>query len=1071
MATVTEFDSLVLGNKIELLGGPGGVASIEPSCAGAIFKLQPGFDMGAPQPDVDFLQTFITDGERPYGTRASDRTCQMTIHIHADSFKQLEAAREFLYQTIDRQFWTTTWTRRSETDDFSLPLVLDCFRAMPTTNQWGGVDELFGEPIASVTIQFMALPYGRADEQEQVAFALPVATLNAPTAPPNPITLDDFSTINSTQFSQSTTVATGTFSGFWDPNAAPANSPDGTGVSLQYSAQLSATTDITGQLSLNLYLGLGSRYFFNLDYRAKIRLRCNYALIDINGVRLEFANDTGQLPVSQDPASPVFSMISAPIPLTHPTFDYTRVVAYELLIYSRAPRFGFPKGELKWLCAYLNKVHVNPSTQVTQAAATRGNIYTVYGVKGTVRTPCSMQFQVAPAAGTPTSITATGSGSYTVPANTLYLKVEAWGGGGAGATETTTGVGGGGGGGEYAREENFASVVGQSIPYIVGAGGTTGSPAVDGGGTVFGPGPSGPLFVSANGGKSALQNSINAGLGGTGSTNSVHYDGGPGRTATGSVGGGGGSGAGNAAPGTTPTGTSATVFTSGSSTWLCPAGVTQVLAECWGAGGGGGNSGGSVGGAGGGGGGGEYAAQFVSVTPGNTYPYVVGAGGGGHTGGSGAGSAGADSTFTGDSSVVVRGHGGSGGGTSGGSGGSGSTASTNFSGGHGGGAYPYTGGGGSSAGTSASGNSGSTPGGASAPSGGGAGGAGSGFGGTNGTAGSAPGGGGGGALSSANTGGSGAAGQVRLTFPGGAPTNNGATAPTGGGNGGAGGGSANTAGTAGSQPGGGGGGADSAGTSEAGGAGGAGKIIVTPFQLGTFKNLIVHRPSNFSPKSLCPFVSVGNGANAPGSTEYTIPSLVPGLNARFDGTYMLILVASSFNTPTASRTIGVSIKQYEYSGGPATTIAATSVTLIPNSQVSNGIVRAGVVTLPQRALPADNTEAVFTALVSDTNASDRFLDLLILDSRGQTVVINQPSTAYPNYYIDEPDPKYDQGLIMGSPQDGRKAAVSVSDQTMMSGGPIMLEPGDNTFMAYSVDGGAPAVSLSYFPRYAFGRPS
>lgn len=1070
---MTEFDSLILGNKIELLGGPGGVASIEPSCAGAIFKLQPGFDMGAPQPDVDFLQTFITDGERPYGTRASDRTCQMTIHIHADSFKQLEAAREFLYQTIDQQFWTTTWTRRSEDDDFSLPLVLDCFRAQPTTNKWGGVDELFGEPVAEVTITFLALPYGRADQQEQVAFATPVATFNAPTAPPNPITLDDFSTINSTQFSQSTTTATGSFSGFWDPNAAPANSPDGSGVALQYGAQLAATTDITGQLSINFYLGLGSRYFFNLDYRAKVRLRCIYKLIDINGVELEFANDTRNLPVSQDPASPVFSYISAALPLTHPTFDYTRVVAYELLVYSKAPRFGFPVGELKWLCAYLNKLHVNPSTQVTAAASTRGNIYTVYGVKGTVRTPCSMQFQVAPSAGTPTSITATGAGSYTVPANTLYLKVEAWGGGGAGATETTTGVGGGGGGGEYAREENFASAVGQSIPYIVGTGGTPGSPAVDGAGTVFGPGPSGPLFVAANGGKSALQNSINAGLGGTGSTNSIHYDGGPGRTASGSVGGGGGSGAGNAAPGTTPTGTSATVFSSGSSTWLCPAGVTQVLAECWGAGGGGGNN--SVNSQGGGGGGGEYAAQFVAVTPGNSYPYVVGAGGGGNSGtGGGTGTAGGDSTFTGDNSVVVRAHGGLGGfGAlgSGAAGGSGSSNSTHFNGGRGGASYPYTGGGGSSAGTAAAGNTGGTPGAASAPSGGGAGGAGSGFTSNPGSNGSAPGGGGGGANASGHAGGSGAAGQVRLTFPGGAPTNNGATAPTGGGNGGAGGGSSNTAGSAGSQPGGGGGGADSGGTSEAGGAGGAGKIIVTPFQLTSFKTLIVHRPSTASPKSLSPFVSVGNGANAPGSTEYTIPSLISGLNARFDGTYMLLLIASSFNTPTASRTIGVSIKQYEYSGGPATTIAATSVSLIPNSQVTNGIVRAGVVTLPQRALPADNTEAVFTALVSDTNSSDRFLDLLILDVRGQTIVVNEPSTGYPNYYIDEPDPHRDQGLILGSPQDGRKAAVSVSDQTMMSGGPIMLEPGDNTFMAYSVDGGAPAIGLSYFPRYAFGRPS
>lgn len=74
-----------------------------------------------------------------------------------------------------------------------------------------------------------------------------------------------------------------------------------------------------------------------------------------------------------------------------------------------------------------------------------------------------------------------------------------------------------------------------------------------------------------------------------------------------------------------------TTYTSGSGNWTCPAGVTSVYVECWGGGGGGGYVQGNAYGKAlsGGGGGGAYAAGLVSVTPGNSYPYTVGAGGSG----------------------------------------------------------------------------------------------------------------------------------------------------------------------------------------------------------------------------------------------------------------------------------------------------------------------------------------------------------------------------------------------------------------------------------------------------------
>jgi len=232
-----------------------------------------------------------------------------------------------------------------------------------------------------------------------------------------------------------------------------------------------------------------------------------------------------------------------------------------------------------------------------------------------------------------------------------------------------------------------------------------------------------------------------------------------------------------------------TFTTPGTFTWSCPAGITSILAECWGAGGGGGNGAGGNGGAGGGGG--EYAAEpALAVTPGNTYTFVIGAGGSGGPGsfstrGTG-GTAGAATTFTGDSKVVTAhgGGGGSGGGSKG-SGGSGSSNTTHHPGGNGAAASGHFGGsgGGSSAGNGASGNNGSgssgTPGGngGNAPTAGGPGGAG-GQGatasqGNAATPGLMPspgpgGGGGGGGYGSYNNygkpGGGGQAGQVRVSF-------------------------------------------------------------------------------------------------------------------------------------------------------------------------------------------------------------------------------------------------------------------------------------------------------------------
>jgi hypothetical protein len=168
----------------------------------------------------------------------------------------------------------------------------------------------------------------------------------------------------------------------------------------------------------------------------------------------------------------------------------------------------------------------------------------------------------------------------------------------------------------------------------------------------------------------------------------------------------------------------------GTYTYTIPACVNSIVVECWGAGGGGGGNSTTQYGAGGGGGG-AYSKSTLTVTPGATFTVTVGAGGlGGSSVGYHHGYDGADSYFTGSTSLVLAkgGAGGTGPNAASGIGGIGGAASAGigdvrYSGGNGGNGllqhttnaayrdvnFPMGGGGGASAGYDKRGRAGSTP--------------------------------------------------------------------------------------------------------------------------------------------------------------------------------------------------------------------------------------------------------------------------------------------------------------------------------------------------------------------------
>jgi hypothetical protein len=205
-------------------------------------------------------------------------------------------------------------------------------------------------------------------------------------------------------------------------------------------------------------------------------------------------------------------------------------------------------------------------------------------------------------ASTQTTVTLTGTnGQWSVPAGVTSANVKCTGGSNGGQYGSGSVGGSGGGGGEYAAEPNYNLAGKTSVPYVIGQGGTgaTASPGNyggEGGITSFdGPG------VVAHG---SIRN-----VGGTGSVNTIHFNGGNGGTASSTGGGGGGGPATGAGAGANGTNSSTSTGGAGGS----------------GGGGAGGNNGvsgsaGATGGGGGGAGAGAPPSSTINAQTGPTSP-------------------------------------------------------------------------------------------------------------------------------------------------------------------------------------------------------------------------------------------------------------------------------------------------------------------------------------------------------------------------------------------------------------------------------------------------------------------
>ena len=214
-----------------------------------------------------------------------------------------------------------------------------------------------------------------------------------------------------------------------------------------------------------------------------------------------------------------------------------------------------------------------------------------------------------------------------------------------------------------------------------------------------------------------------------------------------------------------------------------------------------------------------------------------------------------------------------------------------------------------------------------------------------------------------------------------------------------------------------------------------------------------HVPENWTP--LIP-VTASDGSPLPLIDMEDVPT-----GRRWHGSYDVVLAVAAI-AAGGSRTASVTFTQYYNDVGIAggTTATATVARSYVPADVTSKYLVVGRITLPLADVDNDNTALSWTVGLT---ASDNFTDILLLDTRGQTIVWSD-ALSCSHIFIDAPDPMYAAtSRILG----GGAHETAVSRSTYLcpaSGGPFGVEP-DTTVLCAHTHQGAPQMTVSYAPRW------
>lgn len=202
-------------------------------------------------------------------------------------------------------------------------------------------------------------------------------------------------------------------------------------------------------------------------------------------------------------------------------------------------------------------------------------------------------------------------------------------------------------------------------------------------------------------------------------------------------------------------------------------------------------------------------------------------------------------------------------------------------------------------------------------------------------------------------------------------------------------------------------------------------------------------------------------ALASGSTDQTVT--IPALNGNLRGTFAVYLGVDAVGS--GAQVAHVTIQQQQ---GGVNVGAPADLTY--SYTAGTRILPLGEVTLPLYDVPDDNTGVGYTIRVRQDGGgtSDGWSEVMLCDTRGQTIYTDtELTTAVAAAFVDEPAPLQSGPSVYGAATD-RTDARNVLANCWLSGGPIVVEPGDNKFLAW-VSTATPVLTAAYYPRWPFDR--
>lgn len=220
---------------------------------------------------------------------------------------------------------------------------------------------------------------------------------------------------------------------------------------------------------------------------------------------------------------------------------------------------------------------------------------------------------------------------------------------------------------------------------------------------------------------------------------------------------------------------------------------------------------------------------------------------------------------------------------------------------------------------------------------------------------------------------------------------------------------------------------------------------------GTFGQFLLHSP----PVDQDPDAGILVALNAT-LADQTVT--IPAANANLRGTFSVVLGGA---TVAGAASITVTVTQQE---GGSTVGGAWSKTVSWDMSVAGRLCPVGEVTLPLYDTPSDNSQTSYTVEVDITSGGDRYSELMLCDTSGQTILTDTAAPAAGSeVYVDEPSALQSGPSVYISSSD-RTAAWGKMGDCVLSGGPILLEPGTNKFLMWT-DSGTPSITATYYPRW------